>query len=363
MGLTTAQQRALTRLRSSGASDLGVGLDNSRLTYLLAVIARDLGYMDAFPELPIDVPELYDRIPSDSLSLEGPRFVPLYERLLKVEANADTYLYCLGSLFKARLKYERILQAQPVPTVEQVGPRSLLQFGQIEPGPLAAFLFWRKWIYDIDNRAGQETGYLFEPIVAQAIGGVPYGARNSPIRRGGKGKGRQVDCVHEREDELIAYELKLRVTIAASGQGRWGEELSFPRDCRASGYKPILIVFDDTENDKLSALQGEFLNEGGEAYVGPAAWAHLEGEAGATMTEFLEKYVRRPINEILRNAPSRLPSITFSMDGDELRVTIDGDQLRVERAAAEDAVATDLFDEAEAEAQQLPDDVDEATDV
>ena len=28
-----------------------------------------------------------------------------------------------------------------------------------------------------------------------------------------------------------AYEIKIRMTIAASGQGRWGEELEFPEDC------------------------------------------------------------------------------------------------------------------------------------
>ena len=30
---------------------------------------------------------------------------------------------------------------------------------------------------------------------------------------------------------MKAYEFKLRVTIAASGQGRWKEELDFPSDC------------------------------------------------------------------------------------------------------------------------------------
>jgi hypothetical protein len=31
-----------------------------------------------------------------------------------------------------------------------------------------------EWLYDIDNRSAQETGYLFEPILAAAIGGIPY---------------------------------------------------------------------------------------------------------------------------------------------------------------------------------------------
>ena len=34
------------------------------------------------------------------------------------------------------------------------------------------------------------------------------------------------------------------MTIAASGQGRWKEELDFPADCKASGYVPVLVVLD-----------------------------------------------------------------------------------------------------------------------
>jgi hypothetical protein len=50
--------------------------------------------------------------------------------------------------------------------------------------------------------------------------------------------GRQIDCLDV--DAKIAYEFKLRVTIAASGQGRFAEELSFPVECRAAGLTPVL---------------------------------------------------------------------------------------------------------------------------
>jgi hypothetical protein len=61
-------------------------------------------------------------------------------------------------------------------------------------------------MFDIDNRAGQETGYVFEPIIAYAIGGIPYSAKRSPIKRGGIGPlGRQVDCVVDNR----AYEIKI----------------------------------------------------------------------------------------------------------------------------------------------------------
>lgn len=253
-------------------------------------------------------------------------------------------------MLKARLKYERILQAQPLPTVEQVGPRGLLQFGHLSPRALAGLLFWRKWIYDIDNRAAQETGYLFEPIVAHAIGGVSYSARQSPIRRGGSGGGRQVDCVREIDERKEAYEIKLRVTIAASGQGRWGEELSFPGDCVDSGYVPVLVVFDATPNPKLEELQRVFLAEGGEVYVGDEAWLHLEDEAGPQMGRFLEKYVRRPIDALLREAPDDLPPILFELDRGVLRISVDGERLDVKRYG--------MIDDGDEDSGQLPSDAD-----
>ena len=57
--------------------------------------------------------------------------------------------------------------------MNQVGPRSLLEFGGLQDSLLASWIVWRKWIYDIDNRAAQETGYLFEPVLASCLGGEP----------------------------------------------------------------------------------------------------------------------------------------------------------------------------------------------
>jgi len=148
-----------------------------------------------------------------------------------------------------------------------------LQFGSLSPNAVGALLFWRKWLYDIDNRAAQETGYLFEPIIAFAIGGAPVSAKQSPIKREGKAsKGRQVDCIRDRR----AYEFKMRVTIAASGQGRWGEELQFPKECRLANFVPVLVVLDATANPKLAELSRVFIAEGGEVYAGDDAWTHLE---------------------------------------------------------------------------------------
>ena len=210
-----------------------------------------------------------------------------------------TYLRCLSALHKRRRKYALILTAQPMPTMVQVSPRALIEYGHIEPQALASWLTWRKFFYDLDNRSAQETGYLFEPILAAAIGGVSQGSRNSPVRRtNDASRGRQVDCWKVDPagvQKPLAYEFKLRVTIAASGQGRFGEEIGFAEDAKNSDAIPVLLVLDPTMNPRLSELQLAYESRGGRAYLGDAAWQHLEEEAGPAMARFIETYVRQPM--------------------------------------------------------------------
>ena len=227
MALSKLHQALIARVKAVGNSELQAPLDDGVCAYLVSVVARDLGLQGEFPELPADPAPFFGSGPLSGLRIEGRDFAGLFERLVGLRQDADSYFFCLATLHKARLKYEGILRSQPIPTIDQVGPRCLLQYGSLSPGALAAFLFWRKWIFDIDNRAGQETGYLFEPILANAMGGVSVSAGRSPVKRQGSGRGRQVDCI--REIDKRAYEIKLRVTIAASGQGRWREESIFPR--------------------------------------------------------------------------------------------------------------------------------------
>jgi hypothetical protein len=347
MALTKTQLALLTKVRTAGASELGIKLDDAICSYLVTIIANDLELQAEFPDLPSRVLPFFGSEALTNLRLEDLPFIPLFEKLISVRADADTYFYCLATLHKARLKYERILKAQALPTIDQVGPRGLLQFGTLSPRSLAGLLFWRKWIFDIDNRAGQETGYVFEPIIAHAIGGLPFSSAKNPIKRGGVGpKGRQVDCIREQK----AYEIKIRVTIAASGQGRWREELEFPIDCRASGYTPVLIVLDPTSNPKLQELSNAFLSVGGEVYIGQDAWEHLKTSAGSTMAKFLELYVHLPIQSLLREAPDQLPDITFRMSFREFSVTIGNETLKIDR----DPVSSESSEE-----DELPEDVDE----
>lgn len=296
--LTLEQSQTLTRLRTMGmATAIPVHLEDAELAKIAAVILADVGQnpSDIGVQLPIKVTSYYD-CPLDWFREPAAvDFAPTYLQCLAAVPDFDTYFKALAEIHKRRRKYALILSRQPLPTMVQVAPRSLLEFGIIASPALASWMTWRKWFYDVDNRSAQETGYLFEPILASVLGGVAYGARNSPIRRRrDRGKGRQVDCIVDR----TAYEFKLRVTIAASGQGRFGEELDFAEDCRACGYRPVLLVLDPTPSHRLDDLAREFARVGGEAYIGDDAWSHLEAQAGPTMATFVEKYVRRPIAEV-----------------------------------------------------------------
>lgn len=313
MGLDQDEARFLSRVMTMGAgTNLPVVMLPSELARLIGVIYRD---NDKGPELEAEHPGLWAQIDPgadyydipESWFLEPVRLAEAQHTALFVTGMEQiedfrTYLRCLSELHKRRRKYSLILHAQPMPTMVQVSPRALIEYGNVEPQALASWLTWRKFFYDLDNRAAQETGYLFEPILAAAIGGEPQGPRSLVVRRtDDAGKGRQVDCWKVAADGVsrpLAYEFKLRVTIAASGQGRFSEEISFAEDAKNSKAIPVLLVLDPTMNPRLSELQTAYEARGGHAYLGDAAWQHLEDEAGKTMAKFIETYVRQPIKAI-----------------------------------------------------------------
>jgi hypothetical protein len=347
MGLSRAQMAIVQKARALGAGKQGVALTEAACTYLLATEVQDMRLGAKFPELPKDLIPFYGPQPLADREIDGISFLPLFERLTELVVDADTYFSCLAWLHKLRLKYELVLKTQAIPTMDQVGPRGLLQYGTAPDAILPPLMQWRKWFFDIDNRAAQLTGYLFEPIFAAALGGTPASAKKSPVRRrNNPSKGPQVDCVREKD----AYEFKIRLTIAASGQGRWPEELDFPSDCQSSGFRPILVVLDPTPNPRLSELQQFFQANGGEAYVGNAAWEHLETEAGDVMGRFLERYVRQPIQALLAAAPATLPQLTAINRGDSIDLMIGNDLVRIARS--KDTVAAD-------DDEQMPDDIDD----
>jgi hypothetical protein len=288
------------RLLGKVGEKLSVYLEDHQLLRICAVVANDLNKQHLVKGITsgADLSSGYYGVPLEWFNLPTPKqfnFVETFLLLRREIPDFATYFQKLCELHKRRLKFELILEHQALPQMEQIVPRCLLEFGLRPSETLASWLVWRKWLYDIDNRSAQEAGYLFEPILAAAIGGVPFSAKTSPVRRADKPRqGRQVDCLDERQ----AYEFKMRVTIAASRQGRLREELDFARDCHTSGFTPILLVLDPTPSVILTELETEYVRYGGRAYIGDAAWQHIEDKAGEVMGKFVEKYVRTPLREI-----------------------------------------------------------------
>ena len=298
--LTAEESKLLTKVMTLGAgTNLPVVMTPGELAKLIGVVYRDTGMIAqlemASPATAARiVPQQdYYSIPdvwfTDPIPLDQFAHIELLRLGIQQIPDFVTYLRCLSELHKRRRKYAMILAAQPMPAMVQVSPRALMEYGRLDAEALASWLTWRKFFYDLDNRSAQETGYLFEPVLAAAIGGEPKSARDNVVQRtGDRNKGRQVDCWKVGPDgQPLAYEFKLRVTIAASGQGRFGEELQFAEDCANSGALPVLVVLDPTPNSRLRDLQAAFEAKGGLAYIGAAAWAHLEAAAGGVMATFI----------------------------------------------------------------------------
>ncbi len=352
----TLDQRSkalINKARQLGGKGPIVNLQDFELLRLCAVIATDLNHstlttnianaeeiMSGYYGVPL---EWFNQPVSSNVG-----FVDTFILLRQTLPDFETYFANLCEIHKHRVKFKRILETQRLPQMEALIPRCLLEYKLMPSETLASWLVWRKWLYDIDNRAAQETGYLFEPILAAAIGGIPYNATKSPIRRTSEpSKGRQVDCL----EGVHAYEFKMRVTIAASNQGRFKEELAFALDCHSSNYIPILLVLDPTPSTRLDELIAEYSKYGGNAFVGDEAWKHIEDKAGDTMGKFVERYVRIPLREV-DSSYKNLQSISFSSAADRISIQIGGqsllvirDKVQVDYGESEDKSSESLEDE------------------
>jgi len=352
--LSAEESKFLTKVTTLGlATALPVVMSPSEFAKLIGVVYFDT---ERFSELEKTHPGLAEKINPQVeyfsiaetwfqklIQLQDDEYISLMRKAALDIPDFVTYLRCLAELHKRRKKYAMILSAQPMPTMVQISPRSLIEYSHVAPEALASWLTWRKFFYDLDNRAAQETGYLFEPILAAAIGGEPQGARTKVVRRSDDpSKGRQVDCwkaVPGRKP--LAYEFKLRVTIAASGQGRIGEEHQFAVDCNHSGVIPVLVVLDPTPNPTMAGLKAVYQANGGHAFSGDEAWSHLANEAGAVMARFIEKYVRSPISDISRfekaanGDPSKkklqLLDLAASASAGEIKIMLGGHERMIAR--------------------------------
>ncbi len=341
MSSTAFIKNLYSKCRMHGSGEAQVVISDGELLSLIYIALKDLKWSITELNLPeLNLPELklpydeYFTIPLSWFQAQEEKSVIPKDMLCILERcfikNNDFALFIenLSALHRRRIKYRKILSYQPMPTMDQIGPRVLLEYGNCENSLLANWMMWRKWIYDIDNRSAQETGYLFEPLLASCLGGEPIGSRNSPVKRlDGEGKptskGRQIDCLVPTSNRT--YELKLRVTIAASGQGRFGEELSFPVESQAAGFTPVLLVLDPTPSDRLTELSKKFKECGGEFYHGEDAWNHMEEESGTVVSVFIDKYIKPAIQAIEEVSIPTLQSINLKWTKEEIQVKNDND--------------------------------------
>jgi len=339
--ISTELKSQFARVRVLGQGSDRVSLSASEIAWLLHLAATDLGLSlghAAFKgpkrrvpsffdiQIPPALPEEWEILTTDDLLTE-------LDQLIRQELDVRLYFSNLCEILKRRIKYQHILSTQPKPTMDQIGPRSLLEYGIVPTNLLGTWLMWRKWLFDVDNRSGQETGYLFEPVLASCMGGTTVGAGNSPVKRVDESgrptaAGRQIDCLDV--DAKIAYEFKVRVTIAASGQGRFGEELSFPVECKAAGLTPVLLVLDPTPSARLAELQKAFETNGGAVHVADA-WGFIEEKAGKCMSSFIENYLR-PVLLQMAAFDDKLPdTLTLAWDKDAITFAAGEEAFRIRR--------------------------------
>lgn len=298
-----------SKCKMHGAGEAQVVISDGELNALVSIAIDDLRWPhDDLGIHRVNTPsDSYYKIPlawfdeQSETDVQALSIIQTLKSCFEKDNDFGLYIENLTALHRRRVKYRRILSSQPIPNMDQIGPRSLLEYGECESNLLANWMVWKKWIYDIDNRSAQETGYLFEPLLASCLGGEPVGSKNSPVKRldaDGRptNKGRQIDCLVPSNNRT--YELKLRVTIAASGQGRFGEELSFAEESQAAGFIPVLLVLDPTPSNRLTELSDKYLACGGAFYHGEEAWNHMEQEAGEVMSVFIEKYIKPAIQGI-----------------------------------------------------------------
>lgn len=326
-----------------------ISMSDREMGRLVAVVLRDLAHHTLIPAWARDIPDgNYYNVPIGWFTRDETRpfdFGSFFLTCRKEVENFRVIFRCITKLHRHRRKYEVILRTQPLPTMEQVARRGLLEYGIVPVEALASWLTWRKWVYDIDNRSAQETGYLFEPMLTESLGGRSVSAKASPVKRAeDSSKGRQVDCIVEVGGEKIAYEFKDRITIAASGQGRFSEELAFPRDCAASGFTPVLMVMDPTPNPKLTAITKAFQDAGGRVFLGDEVWIHLSELSGVEIATFVKRYIKDPIESIAVRERQLLDlGLRYRTDvsGDSVEITIGTHTWVIPRPQRDDAVAVD----------------------
>ncbi|MCW3783890.1 hypothetical protein [Defluviimonas salinarum] len=256
--------------------------------------------------------------PGDGGTVSPGAFVDAYLEAHDRIPDFDRAFSALCEITKRRQKLRSIMSSQPMPVISDIAMRSPLEYLAMDDEAMASWMIWRKWLYDIDNRIGQETGYLVASVMALALGGRVCEARTSPIRRsGGDFARRRVDCIKDNR----AYDLKARLTDAPSRRARMGDEMAFARDCSFSGFVPVLLVLEDPGPGRSEELVEAYANYGGSVLYGEEAWSHVHEHAGPMMSAFVDLFLRRPVRAI-SNAGDRPLDLTLRASEEGINIEL-----------------------------------------
>lgn len=147
--LNAEKSQQLTRLITiTKTSTMKAVMDPSELAKVIALVATDIKKAG---EMAKAFPQFWETIapPSNYYALDVGWFTELNEAITvfdvvdmlnqgqELDEDFLTYLKCLTELHKRRRKYGLILQRQPLPTMVQVSPRALMEYGpDFAPIPL-----------------------------------------------------------------------------------------------------------------------------------------------------------------------------------------------------------------------------------
>ena len=123
MELSKTHQVAFEKARQAGSGAQGIGLDNGALRAIIWTVAEDL--VIALDDIEPFTGDFFHTDPSKFTTGGGDPLGHFAQLIASGPLDADMYFSALAALHRARLKYQNILRVQPVPTLEQVGPRGL----------------------------------------------------------------------------------------------------------------------------------------------------------------------------------------------------------------------------------------------
>ncbi len=75
----------------------------------------------------------------------------------------------------------------------------------------------------------------------------------------------------------------------------------------------------------------KFLECGGEFYQGEDAWRHMEEQAGAVISMFIDKYIKPAIKDIESVDITELKSLSLSWDSDQITISTNNDSYSIDR--------------------------------